>query len=153
MTSSQVPFDETRFEVDVLDSLTDRKCNYIIVLSPWSHTYWDRASFFKRLELLKEAIDRLFLKCPKVPVVVRGSHLGSHGTFKSSVYSNNIILRGIRDMIKETLGGTGISFLDSWDMSVAYPSPNRLILPMEVVQQEMYLIMSYICKSSNSGVK
>ncbi|XP_071798422.1 NXPE family member 3-like [Asterias amurensis] len=145
-TSSQVPIGETRFETDILNNLKDQKCNSVILLSPSSHTFLDRMNFLEMVKFLKGAITDLLARCPKTPIAVRGPHPGVHGTFTSSVYGNNIILRDIRDILKETLQGTGVFFLDSWDINVAYPSPNHVVLPVDVAKQEVALFMSYVCK-------
>ncbi|XP_038050055.1 NXPE family member 4-like [Patiria miniata] len=147
-TSSKVPFEEVQFEVDVLDSLKNPKCNYIIFLSLWSDTNWDRPSFTKRLNLTKEAIERLTVRCPEARVVVRSPHPVAHGTFETSAYADNILLFGIKDLMTETFRNTQASFLDVWDMSLAYPSPNKRDMPHEVTQQGVNLFMSYVCQSS-----
>ncbi|XP_022098569.1 NXPE family member 1-like [Acanthaster planci] len=147
MTSFQVPFEEVQFEVDLLDSLKNTKCNYIVLLSPWSDTNWDRASFTERLNLMKDAIERLTVRCPEARVVVRGPHPVEHTTFKSSTYAENILLLKIRDLMAKIFRYSSASFLDVWDMGLAYPSPNKRDMPNEVIQQGVNLFMSYVCQN------
>ena len=48
-------------------------------------------------------------------------------------------------IMKMHLRDYGILFFDTVDINLAYPVPNTIHMPLPVVKQEMFMILSMIC--------
>ena len=137
---------DTMYEVNIFDNLTNEECNYVLIVSTWSHfLQWPKHALLERLLLLKKAVQRFRSRCPGVPIIFKSPHPREHrGGFGSVIYSN-FLLNGVRNLLRKLLNNTGVLFLDIWDMNVAYPSANNVHMPDKVIEQEMFMVLSYVC--------
>ena len=136
------------FEVDVLDSLVDQLCNYVVVVSPWAHfTQWTKQSYVERTRLLREAVLRLRQRCPDVPVVLKGPHPRTHEAFSDHIYSSDYIIKQIEAINREFFRGIGVWFLPLWDINLAHQTPNMVHMPDDVVREELKMFLTFICES------
>ncbi|XP_038050440.1 NXPE family member 1-like [Patiria miniata] len=141
------PFNLFSFEVDVLDALKDKSCNYVILISPWAHyPQWTKDMFLERVSLLREALLRFRARCPNAPVVVKGSHPRDQPGLEGRIFYNNFMLYQLGKILRETFQGTAAWFLDIWDLNMAYPASKMVHMPEEVVKQELSMFLSYVCR-------
>ena len=143
-----------RYFVDILDSIPTYKCvNLAIVLSPWAHfTQWTRDSLKQRLLSLRDAVRKLKARCPKVPIIVKGSHLREHNDDASRYGWSDYLLLQIRLMMKEIFKAeSGVWFLDVWDMNLSYPSEKTVHMPVVVIVEELKLALGYLCSLRTQG--
>ncbi|XP_077984579.1 NXPE family member 3-like [Glandiceps talaboti] len=144
---SPYPIGEVKFESEVIDSLQNSQCNYVILVGPYAHyTSWTRDNYIKRLRLLRESLVRFKQRCPDAKVFIKGSKPRDHAVFISYIHSNDFFLYEMNKLMKQIFDGLGAIFLDVWDMNLSYPAPNNIHMPMEVIRQEANLFLSYICK-------
>ncbi|XP_022093723.1 NXPE family member 3-like [Acanthaster planci] len=144
--SLAVYLDEVRYEVDVLDGLTDPHCNYIVLVSPWAHfSQWTRASYEERTQRLRAALADFRQRCPAAKVVLKGPHARDHHSYEAAVYSSDVLLKEIEKINRRTLYGIGIWYLPVWAMNSAHPAPNTVHMPMDVIREELKMFFSYVC--------
>ena len=145
--SQVVPIDKQKFEVDILDTLRDSKCNYVVTISPWAHfAQWWLPAYKERLKRIREAIKRFKKRCPDAAVVVKSPHVRNHRPHPSAQYmSSDYILFQIKIIMEEMLNIDEVYYIDIWNMNLAYPANNTIHMPKAVVKQEINLFLSYIC--------
>ncbi|XP_033105485.1 NXPE family member 1-like [Anneissia japonica] len=137
-----------QFESDLLDSLTSSDCEYIVVISPWAHyCQWTRISFTDRLLYIKSAIKRFRARCPDAPVIIKTSHPRYHGFSGIIPLSSDGMLFEVRRMLQEIFSGMGLHFIDIWAMNLAYPVPNVVHMPREVIYEELQMFFTHVCNN------
>ena len=142
-----VHVNDVEYETDVLDNITNTSCNHVVIIGPWSHfNQWPRESYIERLLLLRQAVERYRLKCPHVPIVIKGPHPREHVGIESVIYSSDYILREMGVLMRDIFAGSGAWFLDVWEMNLSYPTENTIHMPWEVVEQELNMFLSYVCR-------
>ena len=142
------------FDVDVLDSLGfDGSCDHVIVLGFGIHfRQWSRSAFTDRVIHIKSAIIRYRERCPRAPVIIKGAHMScqikpkdQHEFTSKSMAGTDFFVAEILRTMKMHLRDYGIMFFDAVDMNMAYPVPNTTHMPLTVVTQELFMILSMIC--------
>ena len=138
-----------RYEVDVLDSLNDSDCNYVIELGPCFHfVQWSRDAYIERLLHTRAAVVRLLARCPNTIIVVKGPH--ARDIKEPAVWSimkNNFILYEMNLIMKDVFKQPGIEFFNLWDMNLAYPSDNSIHMPIHTqVEEELSMFIQYVSK-------
>ena len=138
------------FEIDVLDSLQSTDCNYVVVISSWVHfTQWTRDSYVERVGLLRDAVLKLISRCPDVKIIVTGPHPREQPSKESRIYNNDLIAQRLGDILENTFSQIGVLYLDVWDLNLAYPSSNNINMPRAVVQGELSMFLSYVCRGKS----
>lgn len=142
------------FEVDLLDSIGhDGRCDYVIVLGFGIHfRQWSRSAFTARVTHIQDAISRFRERCPRTPIIIKGSHM-SEPAHKASTNVQSIAMaysdwyvHAILNTMKVYLQDyEGVMFLDTWDLNLAFPEPNNTQMSLVAVRQELFLILSLIC--------
>ncbi|XP_072022741.1 NXPE family member 1-like [Amphiura filiformis] len=70
------PYDFNEYEVDVIESLRNPECNYVVVFDAGFHyVQWSREAYKDRLLHLRAASMDLLTRCPDVPIIFKGLHL------------------------------------------------------------------------------
>ncbi|XP_033125556.1 NXPE family member 1-like [Anneissia japonica] len=148
ISSKSCPYRIGRWEYEVMDNLSSSTCNYIIVTSPWAdYSQWVKENYIERLYLLRDTILRLRERCPNTMFVVKTPKPRNHNTVTSLLYAGDRLLYDIREFFLKIFSGLGIHIIDVWDMNLAYPLPNNVHMPMEVIYQELQMFLSHVCKS------
>ncbi|XP_072045527.1 NXPE family member 4-like [Amphiura filiformis] len=137
------------YEVDILDQLVNAECNYVIIISTWAHfTQWTRSAFVERVGLLREAVDRFVKRCPNAPIILKSPHPRDHWSLQSRLLCSDFMLYQLRKILRKIFADSGVFFLDVWDMNIAFPAENSIHMPTTVVDQELFMILSYVCNST-----
>ncbi|XP_038050056.1 NXPE family member 3-like [Patiria miniata] len=140
------------FEVDVMDSLKNKGCNYAVVVGTWAHfAQWTRESFVERVGLLREAVLRLRARCPAVRIAVAGPHPRDQPSKESRIYHNDLIVRRMGEFLEDSVSQSGALYLDRWDLNLGYPSSKRLHMPSAVIRGELGMFLSYVCGMGEGG--
>ncbi|XP_033121121.1 NXPE family member 3-like [Anneissia japonica] len=134
VTNRKISIDDVKFESDLLQSLPENGCDYIIVISPWAHyTQWKQSDYRRRLEQLRNAILRFRGKCPNTPIIIKGSHARHYRSSLRSIYSSDYTLFMIGKTMENVFKGIGVYFMDVWDMNLAYSFFRKIHMPTEAV--------------------
>ncbi|XP_072041675.1 NXPE family member 3-like [Amphiura filiformis] len=146
--SRWIYFSEFHYEVDILDQLVTADCNYVIIISSWAHfVQWKREGLLERFHLLREAVDRFHRRCPNAPIIIKSPHPRNHKSLLARVRSGDFALNEIRKLLRQIFANSGAFYLDVWDMNLAYPAANHVHMPRTVNNQELFMILSYVCNS------
>ncbi|XP_077868734.1 NXPE family member 3-like [Saccoglossus kowalevskii] len=136
-------------ESDLLDNITIDKCRAktpVVVLNFCFHYgVWSTRSYLQRIYRAKLAIDRLMKRCPKSKVVIKLAHARDNVYLEQSIHSSNWIFYNMNRMVRRVFWGSGVIFLDVWDMALSAPYTNTVHMASQVLFQELYLMFSYIC--------
>ena len=145
--SATIPVDDEMYEVDVLDSLTNEDCNYVVVISPWAHfSQWWKYAYTERLRLLRSSVERLKSRCPDVPVILKSPHVRNHKDKYSHLMNGDYIISQIKRDIETVFKDVDVFYVNVWDMNLAYPGTKTIHMPMSVVNQELSILLSYLCQ-------
>ncbi|XP_070555944.1 NXPE family member 4-like isoform X1 [Ptychodera flava] len=145
--SVDVHFWSQKFESDIVDDITEKQCNSVIVLSLTYHfASWTTASYVERLLHVRQALHRLKVRCPDIVIVIKGSHPREHHTSMSYIHSSDWILFDMNNMSRKIFHGLGIRFIDVYDMSLSHFAANSVHMPLgTVMRQQVDLFLSYVC--------
>ncbi len=142
------PLNGQKFFVEILDSLRDSRCNYVVTVSLWAHfAQWWLPAYKERLRLISKAIRRFKKRCPDAPVIVKGPHVrhDSDSPPVGLLMHSDYIMFKIKAIMEEILNIDGVYYIDIWNMNLAYPAKKTTHMPEEVIQQEVNLYLSSIC--------
>ena len=106
---------------------------------------WSKESYEQRLLKIREGILKFKVRCPDVPIIIKGSHPREQMTVESRIYFSNYILHEINVLMKDIFYGSGAWFLDVWDLNLSYPATNNVHMPVKCVEQELMSLLTYIC--------
>ena len=137
-------------DVDFIDSLgRGGNCNVILGVGVGIHfPQWSRDAFIERLTHLKESIVRFLHRCPNASVFVKGPHMSSpYLSLQSDITRSAYFVYQMHLLMQEYFKGTGVYYIDTWDMNLSFPSRNLIHMPYEVVRQELFLALSYVCQT------
>ncbi|XP_006812463.1 NXPE family member 4-like [Saccoglossus kowalevskii] len=152
IASTPITFDVTRNEVNVIEGLDTENCNYVIVISSYTHfLQWPRASYIERMRLVRESLLRLRERCPETMIVIKGTKPREHFEPDSEIHSSDFILLEMNKVLKEIY--KDMYFLDVWDMNLSFPAPNRSSMPIPLIRQEVSMFLSHICGASHSALR
>ena len=139
-----------RYEVDVIDGIRDKDCNFIVILGPAFHfVQWSKDALIERLVHLRSAIFRLHENCPNVPVIIKTPHPyyeGYHGELICIATSDYLVFE-IRKLILQIFNETDVFVVDAWDLNLAYPAPNVIHMPKGAIEAELSMFLSYTCSA------
>ncbi|XP_072022850.1 NXPE family member 4-like [Amphiura filiformis] len=144
-------YDLNEYEVDVLDSLRNPECNYVIVFDASFHyVQWSREAYKDRLLHLRAASMELLARCPDVPIVFKGPHPRDH---PYDVYINlsvsDYIIHEMLQLARYIFNQPGVQIylLETWDLALSYPSPNKVHMPYHTEkEEEVAMFLSYACQ-------
>lgn len=138
-----VNMSQVRFEVDILLDLPRHTCKHVIVISPWAHfIMWPWDAYLEWLTHIRDAMLEVKQRCPKLKVVIKSPHAVDKVT---SMKGRDFMYLEMMKAMREVFQGSGVLFIDIWDMDYAYPSPMVLHMPKDVINQEISLFLSYVC--------
>nr|XP_006821445.1 PREDICTED: NXPE family member 3-like [Saccoglossus kowalevskii] len=136
-------------ESDLMDTITIEKCRAktpVVVLNfSFHYGVWSTRSYLQRIYRAKLAIDRLIERCPKSKVVIKLAHARDNVYLEQSIHSSNWIFYNMNRMVRRVFWGSGVIFLDVWDMALSAPYTNTVHMASQVLFQELHLMFSYIC--------
>ncbi|XP_077977732.1 NXPE family member 3-like [Glandiceps talaboti] len=144
---NEMDFWDQHFAVNVLENIADNECDSTVVLMNLSFHFaaWTVRAYLERLMQLKYALVQFMSRCVDTPVLFKGTNPRENGYAAQSIHSANWIFFDMNRMARRVLGGLGVRFIDVWDMSLAHLSKQVVHMSDEVIEQEIYLMMSYIC--------
>ena len=143
-----VNISQQRFETDVLLNLPPHTCNHVVVVSPWTHFMtWPWRAYVEWLTNIKSAILEAKRLCPELKVVVKSPHALENLSSKSMI-GVDILFWDMKLKMREIFEGNDVFFVDTWDMCQAYPVPNEMHMPSDVINQEVALFLSYMCSKN-----
>ena len=147
-TKTKIPVNEVHYEVDILQSMPTNNCSHLVlVISPWAHyCQWSKESYKQRLLKIREGILKFKVRCPDVPIIIKGSHPREQASKESRIYYSNYILHEINALMKDTFYRSGAWFLDVWDLNLSYPATNNVHMPDKCVEQELMSFITYLCE-------
>ncbi|XP_072013182.1 NXPE family member 4-like isoform X2 [Amphiura filiformis] len=141
-----VNISEMRFEVDVILNLPRYTCNHVIVISPWTHFLtWPWESYIEWLTNIKSAIIEARKTCPDIKVVIKSPHALEDEMTSRTLMGVDILFWNMKHEMRNIFQGSGVFFVDIWDMDHSYPAQNDMHMPDHVINQEVALFLSYIC--------
>ncbi|XP_070569549.1 NXPE family member 3-like [Ptychodera flava] len=143
-------FWEQSFAVNVINGIRDERCNSTIFIMNLSFHFssWTTRAYLERLLHIKHTLKQLLIRCPGIPILIKGSHPRENDYTEQSIHSSNWIFFDMNRMMRRVMGGLGIMFIDVWDMCASYYSKTLVHMPDDVIEQEVHLMTSYICPST-----
>ena len=147
-TVNKIPVNEVNYEVDMLQSVLTNSCSHLVlVISPWAHyCQWSKESYKQRLLKIREGILKFEVRCPDVPIIIKGAHPREQVSVASRVYFSNYLLHEIDVLMQDIFHGSGAWFLDVWDLNLSHPATNNVHMPVKCVEQELMSFLTYICE-------
>nr|XP_006820525.1 PREDICTED: NXPE family member 3-like [Saccoglossus kowalevskii] len=140
---------EPMFESDIIDNISQSDCrlhNYVVLLNFCFHYgAWSTRSFVERLVQVKLSVERLMKRCRDPKIVIKMSHSRDNVYIEQQIHSNNWSFYDMNRIIRRVFGGIGVHFLDIWDMVISSFHDITVHMDRDVVMQEFYLMLSYIC--------
>lgn len=141
-----VDISEMRFEADVILNLPRYTCNHVVVISPWTHFMtWPWESYIEWLTNIKSAIVEARKRCPQIKVVIKSPHAIENVRTSRSMMGVDVLFWDMKQEMRNVFEGSKVFFVDVWDMNQVYPQDNDMHMPMEVVNQEIGVFLSYVC--------
>nr|XP_006817767.1 PREDICTED: NXPE family member 3-like [Saccoglossus kowalevskii] len=145
----KVPIMETVFESDMINNITKAQCQSktpIVLLNFCFHyALWSTRGYVERLVRVKLAVERLFQRCPNSKVLLKLAHARDNLYKAQNVHSNNWIFYDMNRIQRRIFGGTGVLFLDPWDLTNSAFQENTIHMGPTVRRQESFLALSYLC--------
>ena len=146
--SGIVDLRDEMYEVDLIDSLQNTDCNYVVLVSPWAHfSQWFYPAYVERLHLLKASIKRLRDRCPGVPIIVKSPHVRDHKDAFTQLLSSDYTIYRAKQALEEVFRDAGVYYINVWDINNAFPGQKTVHMPLTVVNQELSILLSYLCPS------
>ncbi|XP_077868601.1 NXPE family member 3-like [Saccoglossus kowalevskii] len=140
---------ETVFESDMMDKITKAQCQSktpIVLLNFCFHyAFWSTRGYVERLVRVKLAVERLFQRCPNSKVLIKLGHSRDNLYKEQNIHSNNWIFYDMNRIQRRIFGGTGVLFLDPWDLINSSFEENTIHMGATVRRQEWFLALSYVC--------
>ncbi|XP_002737672.1 NXPE family member 4-like [Saccoglossus kowalevskii] len=145
---SPVPVERMVLESDYLDDISQADCSakqVVVILSLMYHfRWWSNSAYIDRIFHAKLAVQRLMVRCPDAIVLVKLAH-PIDGMNVAPPRKNNWILYDMNRITRYIFRDIGVSFIEVWDMVQSHFNMPVVHLSPHIVQQEVNLIMSYIC--------
>ncbi|XP_077989314.1 NXPE family member 3-like [Glandiceps talaboti] len=135
------------FEGDFVDRITNCTAVTPVVVMNFCFHFgsWTTRAYLDRIFGAKNAILRLFKRCPESIVIIKLANPRDNADSVQSVHSSNYRFYDMDRMIRRVFGGIGVSFLDIWDLVSSHISDSEIHMPGPVIIQELHLMLSYIC--------
>lgn len=143
-------FNDVIHSVQLLDDLRNRvDCNRnIVLISPWAHfLQWTRESFKELVSLIRQAVDRYLSDCPRSLIVVKGPHARHARTREERLFGSNYTAHEWGEIMRESFDDSKAWYLDVWDMNLSFMSKIDVHMPEAVVQQEVDMFLTYVCRN------
>nr|XP_006813359.1 PREDICTED: NXPE family member 4-like [Saccoglossus kowalevskii] len=148
LAGPRVKIFETIFEADLIDKISKRNCQsktHVVFLNFCFHfAGWSTRAYVERLVRVNLAILRLLQRCPNSKIMIKLAH-SRENLYKEQRNNLNWIYYDMNRIARRVFGGTGVLFLDLWDMINSSFQENTIHMHGAVAQQEFYLAISYIC--------
>ncbi|XP_073463975.1 NXPE family member 4-like isoform X4 [Aquarana catesbeiana] len=117
--------------------------HYIIVICLGQHfRFFPIHLFIKRVINVRKALERLFLRSPDAKVIIKAENTReiSIDAERFSDFNGYIQYLIVKDIFRDLHVGV----IDAWDMTTAY-NTNNVHPPENVVQDQLYMFLTYIC--------
>ncbi len=142
----EVNLENEMYEVDVIDGLQCADCNFVVIISPWAHfAQWWADAYVERLRLLRASVERLKKRCPGVKIVLKGPHPRNHGGPYSLLLNSDYIIFKVKEAMEEVFRDADVYYINVWDLNNGYKGENMIHMPPVVIQQEVSILLSYLC--------
>ncbi|XP_077868372.1 NXPE family member 3-like [Saccoglossus kowalevskii] len=136
---------ESEFLDGINKTLCDSKQIVFVMNIIFHYTEWSFMLYIERLFATKLAVERLFMRCPTAKVFFKVSHPRSVLGGTQSRFDVVWVAFDMDRMIRRVFGGMGVHFLGVWDMSISHFSSLQVHLAPELIDQQINLLLSYIC--------
>ncbi|XP_011673216.2 NXPE family member 3 [Strongylocentrotus purpuratus] len=132
-----------KFEADVILELPRHTCRNVVVFSPWAHfSIWQWEAYTDWLKGIRAAILVAKQRCPDLLFVYKSPH----PVDKWSVFpARDVVFNEMRALVRDIFEGLGVIFVDIWDINLGSPWPITLHMPSDVIDQEVSVLLSYLC--------
>ncbi|XP_016288704.2 NXPE family member 4 [Monodelphis domestica] len=133
---------ENEYIARVIDRIAGDK-NTIIVFSLGQHfRFFPIDLFIRRAINIHKAIERLFQRSPETRVILKGENTRemNDDPERLSDFHGYIQAHILKDMFQDL----NVSFIDAWDMTIAYGT-NNVHPPQYVVRNQINMFLNYIC--------
>ncbi|XP_035681962.1 NXPE family member 3-like isoform X2 [Branchiostoma floridae] len=120
--------------------------NVVLVLSLCSHFTAEPTHVYTfRMYELRSAIEQLHKKYPKTTVIVKTCNTRNHRHYREVVQMSDWLADQLNQEMRNILGSLNVAILDVWDMTVSQWYPYNIHPHEHVVDNELNMLMSYIC--------
>ncbi|CAH1266717.1 NXPE3 [Branchiostoma lanceolatum] len=124
--------------------------NVVLVLSLCSHfTAEPKHVYSNRMYEVRSAIQELHKKYPETTVIVKTCNTRHHQHYRESIQMSDWLADQLNQEMRGILGDLNVAILDVWDMTVSQRYPPNIHPNVNVVDNELNILISYIC----SGMK
>ncbi|XP_035671761.1 NXPE family member 4-like [Branchiostoma floridae] len=122
----------------------------VIVLSLGAHFAAEPIEVYRlRLAEIKSAIDELQRRYPGTKVIIKTCNTRSQRDYRDMVMQSDWLLDQLNQEIRSILGNSKVTILDVWEMTMSMWYRHNIHPPRRVVDNEINLLMSYICPNEN----
>ncbi|XP_035682740.1 NXPE family member 3-like [Branchiostoma floridae] len=127
--------------------------NVVLVLSLCSHfTAEPTHVYTSRMYELRYAIEQLHKKYPKTTVIIKTCNTRNHRHYREVVQMSDWLADKLNQEMSSILGDLNVVILDVWDMTVSQWYPYNIHPHTHVVDNELNILMSYICPMMTKNV-
>eukprot|EP00058_Branchiostoma_floridae_P002608 XP_002588096.1 hypothetical protein BRAFLDRAFT_87614 [Branchiostoma floridae] len=128
--------------------------NVVLVLSLCAHFVAEpKHVYSSRMIEVKLAIQELHRKYPKTKVIVKTCNTRSHRSYRSVVQQSDWLAQQIDHEMRSILGDLNVAILDVWDMTVSQWYPHNIHPNQHVQDNELNILMSYICPEMLTNIE
>ncbi|XP_068118210.1 NXPE family member 2-like [Hyperolius riggenbachi] len=119
--------------------------NYVIVICLGQHFRpFPIHLFIKRVINVHKALQRLFLRSPDTKVIIKAENTREINIDAERLSDFHGYIQYL--IVKDVFRDLPVGVVDAWDMTIAYNTDN-VHPPENVVQDQIYMFLTYICSS------
>ncbi|XP_035682270.1 NXPE family member 3-like [Branchiostoma floridae] len=127
--------------------------NVVLVLSLCSHfTAEPTHVYASRMFEVRSAIEKLQKKYPKTMVIVKSCNTRNQRHYREVVQMSDWLADQLNQEMRSILGSLNVAILDVWDMTVSQWYPYNIHPHRHVVENELNILLSYICPLMTENV-
>ncbi|CAH1266724.1 NXPE4 [Branchiostoma lanceolatum] len=120
--------------------------NVVLVLSLCSHfTAEPKHVYSSRMYEVRSAIQEHHKKYPETTVIVKTCNTRHHRHYREVIQMSDWLADQLNQEMKGILGDLSVAILDVWDMTVSQWYAQDIHPDVHVVDNELNILMSYIC--------
>ena len=144
-------FDIQFFDTDLIDSLGKDHCDILGIGLGVHFLQWSKYAIIQRISHLKGAISRLRERCPQSFIFIKGPHLSGkigRASISGILMRSEVFVYNIVELMKQQFRNINVAFIDTIDINLATLRELKLHMQHEIVLQELFLALSYLCKGA-----
>ncbi|XP_066287523.1 NXPE family member 3-like isoform X1 [Branchiostoma lanceolatum] len=120
--------------------------NVVLVLSLCAHfTAKPTHVYRSRMHEVRSAIKELHKKYPETTVIVKTCNTRHHRHYREVIQASDWLADQLNQEMRGILGDLNVAILDVWDMTMSQWYAQDLHPDVHVVDNELNILMSYIC--------